>query len=501
MKPYIETKFVSNRRMHSRPLTSRNKRMQPLKSDIVGQTIRGLKLHQPRVTTRNIYKNQGLNSQFTDRLIHVETYKTLTGRGYFKDPDLKNKIKKFNDKKAKKKLIKEVKNEVKQKKRREYSLLSPKMSVERRILGINCKRRDMLSKINSKVVLIQRYIRGFFARKLVKELKEKKRLAIILENAWVARKNKCKELYYSIGVKSLPISRVIEETIKKNQELQSEETKQENSDILVREKQDAFSKIDDMAKFFQTLKRQKLPELTNPPKVVQSTSKVDVSEEGEEESDKTAIKPPSEDSIKEVEQIFDEFQKQKAMEYMSEVSTKEKIISEKEMYNAFLKVDQNFDFKIDKDALKRVIQCRTELDPVEANGELQKLDLETFPQRARLKPMNMKEMETQVITKSQHCTFHTDSKLVKEFEINSIKPNGVLHSYISQEEKLVYEKYIKESPNPQSFVNWIIKNRRLTTPEEKTLTIYDYPSHMPYFRKIMKESQNYPENPTYGVHK
>ena len=43
MTEYVNTKYISNRQMASRPLTSRYKKVKPLQSDIVGETIRKIK--------------------------------------------------------------------------------------------------------------------------------------------------------------------------------------------------------------------------------------------------------------------------------------------------------------------------------------------------------------------------------------------------------------------------------------------------------------------------
>jgi len=180
--------------------------------------------------------------------------------------------------------------------------------------------------------------------------------------------------------------------------------------------------------------------------------------------------------VKAVDELFDEFKtKKEQIRALSAQARRRlpRVISKKEMYNSFLKVDDNFDFKIDHNALKRVIECRTDMHPIQANHHLAQLNLNPFPHRPKVKPMNVREMELQLNKKSKHSTFHTDSKLIKEFEINSLKPNGVLYSYISQEEKLQYEDYFKSTHNPLSFVDFIIKNRRATSSDgNKTSTIY-----------------------------
>jgi hypothetical protein len=122
--------------------------------------------------------------------------------------------------------------------------------------------------------------------------------------------------------------------------------------------------------------------------------------------------------------------------------------------------------------LRKVIEYRTELSPFDANQALSNLNLSPKAPRAKLKPMNVREMELQLNKKAQHCTFHTDSKLLKEFEINSLKPNQELYSYISQDERLDYEAYFNTHSKPQSFVDFIIKRRRTQNPEAKTSTIY-----------------------------
>lgn len=168
-----------------------------------------------------------------------------------------------------------------------------------------------------------------------------------------------------------------------------------------------------------------------------------------------------------------------------------RIYSEPELHNTFLKINENFDVSLNPEILRRVVDYRTSLELTGSAPDISDLHFNPYPPSAKVMPLNVRELEFNLTKKSQHSTFHTDSKLLKELEITSIRPNGNLYSTITQDEKLAYEDYFRNTANPMSFVKFILRLRRGDDVTAKTQSIYDYQSHMPYFSKLTQNSLKY----------
>mmetsp|Transcript_9456 Transcript_9456/g.8327 ORF Transcript_9456/g.8327 Transcript_9456/m.8327 type:complete len:254 (-) Transcript_9456:322-1083(-) len=251
------------------------------------------------------------------------------------------------------------------------------MNIERRILE-NVRKRDRLFKTITTVVKLQSYVRGFLARRYAKYHKNNmKKSSSIIAKHWLINKHKFqRNIDYE---SSEPNSSRISDSIFSIPKIKTEKEK-------------ALEKINDMAEYFKTLKKEKFPE---PPRVIKKEIIIQPIEQKEID---TKLKEQQMDKLN---QLFDQFQEEKAIEkeIIKEQEKRPKlprVISDKEIYNSFLKVDDNFDFKIDQNALKKVIECRTEMHPIEGNYNLAQLDIKPFPHKPKIKPMNVKEMEDQL---------------------------------------------------------------------------------------------------------
>jgi hypothetical protein len=96
-------------------------------------------------------------------------------------------------------------------------------------------------------------------------------------------------------------------------------------------------------------------------------------------------------------------------------------LSTTELHNTFFSITPNFDFKIDASALSAAIAYRTSHVP------LQNPQTVPPPPKGKIMPLNISEMEKELMERSKHSTFHTDSKLLKEFDVRKLSKSNLIN--------------------------------------------------------------------------
>jgi len=141
-------------------------------------------------------------------------------------------------------------------------------------------------------------------------------------------------------------------------------------------------------------------------------------------------------------------------------------LSQAELYNSFFKVNENFDVHIDRTSMQEAIEYRTSKQQAIPITLIPSLVTSPIQPTCKISPLNVQLMEKVLIKEGQHHTFHTDSKLLKEFNGYS-KPHLPSHTHcpdamwraVTDAERLSYEDYSRTEARPVSFVSFLVNSR------------------------------------------